>query len=97
MTTYKTTNMTTATLDATDDVQCQCECGEITGERCHWSGPASETVMVEHMPPHFRASHSAARNAGVYPHNGAIRVIVSLSCADELLDGWTDIVAHHHV
>jgi hypothetical protein len=91
MNTKETTTMNTATLDATDDVQC--ECGEITGERCQWSGPASETVVLEYMPPEFRASHSAARNSGTYPHNGAIRVIVAASCADELLDfGWTDVV-----
>ena len=59
-----------------------CGCGEWTGEACNWSGPASEMVVVEYMPPWLRASHEAAGNSGVYPHNGAVRVAVERSCAD---------------
>lgn len=69
-----------------------CECGELYGERCEWDGPASETVIVEVMPEHLRASHEAAGNRGVYPHNGAVRLRVEQSCADRMVehDGdWT--------
>lgn len=73
-----------------------CECGEaIHGDPCSWTGPRSETVLIEYMPLHLRASHAAARNHGVYPHNGAIRLRVERSCADRLIDGdeeWTSIV-----
>lgn len=39
--------------------------------------------LIETMPDHLRASHRAARNWGVYPHNGAERRVVG---ADELPD-----------
>ena len=58
-----------------------CECGEVTGERCAWSGPIAETVIVEYMPEYLRASHEAAGNAGQYPANGAIRMRVEKRCA----------------
>ena len=32
--------------------------------------------LIETMPDWLRASHRAARNWGVYPHNGAVRSIV---------------------
>jgi hypothetical protein len=35
----------------------ECECGTWSGERCQWSGPKSETVVVEWMPEQHRASH----------------------------------------
>lgn len=36
----------------------------------------TDPVVVERMPEHLRGSHRAAANWGVYPHNGAERVIV---------------------
>lgn len=69
-----------------------CECGSITGERCGWSGPQGDTVRVEYMPEHLRASHATARNSGSYPANGAIRLRVERSCADRLADEWTTIL-----
>ena len=67
-----------------------CECGQITGVSCAWSGPAAEMALVEHMPESLRASHNAARSRGVYPHNGAVRVRVSRSCVEDVVDGdWT--------
>lgn len=68
----------------THDVHC--ECGEWTGEYCNWSGPRSETVVVEYMPDQYRASHAAAANAGIYPANGSVRVRVERSCAALLLE-----------
>jgi hypothetical protein len=53
----------------------------------------SETVLVEHMPESLRASHEAAGNRGVYPHNGALRLRVSQGCADDVADDWTREVA----
>ena len=69
----------------------QCECGEVTGVRCTWSGTESDTVVVEYMPMHLRASHRAAGNAGLYPHNGATRLRVeSETCARMLTHPWID-------
>lgn len=77
----------------------QCRCGAWTGEPCRWSGPTSEMVTVEYMPEHLRSQHQAAGNSGSYPYNGAMRVTVSATCADRLLnggdgsdDGWAWIV-----
>ena len=63
-----------------------CECGEWSGEACAWSGPRSKTVVVEFMPAHLRGSHTAARNRGVYPANGASRIRVERSCADSMVE-----------
>lgn len=63
-----------------------CECGRITGERCQWSGPKSQTVVIVWMPEQHRASHAAARNSGVYPNNGAERLRLERSCAELLFD-----------
>src|SRR5690554_1650614 len=52
----------------------RCECGVWTGERCVWTGPKSQTVVVEYMPKYLRASHRAAGYngyTGLYPVNGA--------------------------
>jgi hypothetical protein len=67
-----------------DDVHC--ECGQWSGERCSWTGPASATTIVEFVPEHLRSSHIAARNRGIYPHNGAIRLRVERSCADRMAE-----------
>lgn len=74
-----------------------CECGEWTGERCAWTGPVGQTVLVEYMPEQYRASHRAAGNPGACPHNGAVRVRVERSCAkllltDENAREWARIV-----
>lgn len=74
-----------------------CECGVWTGERCVWTGPKSQTVVVEYMPEYLRASHQAAGNAGLYPANGAVRVRVERYCAELLLSNederdWAQIV-----
>ncbi len=86
---------TQTTDDTTGEVAC--ECGIWTGEQCQWAGPEAETVVVEYMPRQHRASHVAAGNRGVYPHNGAVRVRVERSCADLLMEdeserGWASIV-----
>lgn len=71
----------------------RCECGDVTGERCQWSGPAADTVIVEYMPQHLRSSHTAAGNTGIYPANGAHRIRVERSCADLICDDdWTTVV-----
>jgi hypothetical protein len=87
--------MATATATEAAIETVQCECGEVIGERCQWSGPKSETVRVEYMPEHLRAQHEEARNSGVYPHNGAHRIRVERACAEGLLEteeGWASIV-----
>ena len=53
-----------------------CECGAWSGEACYWSGPIDETVVVEYMPEHLRASHLAAGDRGQWPQNGAVRIRV---------------------
>lgn len=68
----------------TDKVRC--ECGEWSGEACLWSGPASDTVLVEYMPAQHRASHDAAGNCGAWPYNGASRIRVERSCADLMVE-----------
>lgn len=73
----------------------RCECGEWMGERCNWSGPREEMVLVEWMPNYLRASHEAAGNRGSYPHNGSVRVLVEKSCAENILQHdseWTSVV-----
>lgn len=72
-----------------------CECGEWLGEPCCWSGPESETVVVEFMPEALRESHTAARNRGVYPHNGAVRVRVERGCAELMIESdgeWCEVI-----
>lgn len=72
-----------------------CECGEWSGERCEWSGPESETVVVEWMPEYLRASHRQAGNSGVYPHNGARLIRCERSCARRIVSDapeWARIV-----
>jgi hypothetical protein len=53
-------------------------------------------VTVETMPEYLKASHRAARNWGVYPHNGALRERVTRDEADEIVaadpDGYARIV-----
>jgi len=56
-------------------------------------------VTVEVMPKHFRASHTAARKRGRYPHNGAERQRLCRPCADDLIaeedpdhEGWAFVV-----
>lgn len=73
----------------------RCECGEWSGQRCEWTGPHKETVLVEWMPVHLRASHRAAGNSGSYPHNGAIRILCERSCAERIVaqdPEWARIV-----
>lgn len=43
-------------------------------------------VLVETMPDHLRASHRAAGNWGVYPHNGAVRRYVDEDEAEEIVE-----------
>lgn len=65
--------------------QIECECGKVTGEKCQWTGPIEETVIVEYMPDSLRDSHEAAGNRGIYP---------AKSCADLIVktnDGWAQI------
>ena len=68
-----------------------CDCGQADGhESCEWWGPANDTVVVEYMPEHLRASHRTAGNSGSYPHNGAVRIRCEQSCADRLAHVWED-------
>ena len=67
-----------------------CECGEILGDRCNWSGPLREMVTVEYMPESLRDSHEAAGNHGSYPANGSHRIRCERSCAERLIHEWED-------
>jgi hypothetical protein len=77
------------------EAEIRCACGEWSGERCAWTGPKSETVLVEFMPEQYRESHKAAGNRGVYPANGAQRIRVERSCAERITEAdpnWAEIV-----
>jgi hypothetical protein len=68
------------------DKMVKCACGELRGELCSAVESQEELVKLEFMPLHLRASHRAAGNRGVYPHNGARRILVSRACAEEIID-----------
>ena len=72
-----------------------CECGQVSGVRCEWTGAEADTVLVEWMPAYLRESHEAAGNRGVYPHNGATRLRVQDSCAEWILESegdWAHVI-----
>jgi hypothetical protein len=77
-------------------IKFHCGCGAILGDECH--GPAvtaDQMVVIEWMPLYLRSSHLAGGNAGVWPHNGAVRIAVSKSCIDGCLRGdeeWCRLV-----
>lgn len=48
--------------------------------------------LIETMPDYLRASHRAARNWGVYPHNGAERSIVDESDLPDESDEYDHVV-----
>lgn len=55
----------------------------------------SEYVLVETIPTSDRSSHGTAGNAGVYPLNGAVRVLMHRADAEEFVEadgGWSHIV-----
>jgi len=82
-------------LQTTTTADTHCDCGDITGEPCAWSGPSAETVLVEHMPEWLRASHENAGYSGSYPSNGAERVRCATDCAERLAENdpeWVRIV-----
>ncbi len=71
----------------------RCQCGTVTGESCDWQGTIRAMVIVEWMPVSLRASHEAAHNIGVYPLNGAVRLLVARVHAGEVDDTrWCRIV-----
>lgn len=73
-----------------------CECGQADGdEPCGWDVPISEMVTVEYMPralrsQHQRAGYTTISEAGVWPANGAIRLRVSIECADRFAQSDSD-------
>jgi len=73
-------------MNTTHPITYPCGCGDWTGYRCNWTGPADEMIVVEWMPEHLRASHEAAGNSGCWPHNGSERIAVKRSCADLLME-----------
>lgn len=51
-------------------------------------------VVVEHMSAVWRESHRGARNWGQYPHNGAVRVLMTREDAEELVEADSDGYDH---
>lgn len=51
-------------------------------------------VVVETMPRYLRASHVAANNRGIYPHNGAMRAVTTRMAAEAFVrgDDWSRVV-----
>ena len=47
-------------------------------------------VVVEHMSAAWRESHRGNRNWGVYPSNGAVRVLMTREDAEELVEADSD-------
>lgn len=57
--------------------------------------PLSDLVLVERMPVHLRASHEAAGNRGVFPHNGSERILMHRDDAAALAADdaeWTQVL-----
>lgn len=55
----------------------------------------SNLVVVETIPEYLRANHTAAGNSGVWPHNGAERVVMDRADAEELVEHdpeWSEIL-----
>lgn len=72
--------------DDLDTTVVPCECGSHSdGGPCYASVPENGCVLIEYVPQHLRASHTAAGNSGVYPHNGSLRIRVHPDCAQEIL------------
>jgi len=65
-------------------------CIESTDRGCEIQLVPSDMVTIEEMPDHHRGSHRAARNWGVYPHNGATRRRVSRDEAEEIVESDAD-------
>ena len=66
--------------------------GGATASPCEAEG---DLVTLEVVPVHLRASHAAAGNSGVWPHNGAEHYRVTQECADELVSAdrdWSEII-----
>lgn len=56
---------------------------------------SDDYVLVEVMPRSLRQSHTEAGNPGVFPHNGAVRVLLRRDEADTVLTAdpeWTTLV-----
>jgi hypothetical protein len=56
---------------------------------------ASDLVVVETIPESLRASHAAAGNSGVWPGNGAERVVMDRADAEDLVEHdpeWSEIL-----
>jgi hypothetical protein len=52
-------------------------------------------VVVETIPEYLRASHAAAGNSGVWPGNGAQRIVMDRGDAEELVEHdsqWSEIL-----
>lgn len=57
--------------------------------------PLSDLVLVERMPMDLRASHTAARNRGTWPHNGSERILMRRDDAAALVADdaeWTQVL-----
>lgn len=53
----------------------------------------AQYTLIEYMPEHLRASHTAARNSGVYPHNGAERLYIEGEVDSRDLDpNWASVI-----
>ena len=59
-----------------------CHCGKWSGERCEWTGPESETVLVAYIPDALRGTAQAA-----HTRSGLERTIrVERSCAARMVE-----------
>jgi hypothetical protein len=54
-----------------------------------------DLVVVETIPMYLRVSHAAANNSGVWPYNGAQRIVMDRPSAEELVEHdprWSEIL-----
>lgn len=66
-------------------MRCECHMAHSDGP-CYSIIPAGQTNVIEYTPEHLRASHTAARNTGVYPYNGNLRIRCHPVCAESILE-----------
>ena len=78
----------TVDMEACDMLDVLCHAGRLKEK------PEREMLtLIEYMPAYLRESHLAARNKGVWPANGSVRVYVIGEITDAQLDpDWADVI-----
>ena len=74
----------------------RCRCGQAydDGEYCYETMTLDKAVVVEFMPGWLRGSCRNAESWGMYPHNGAQRVLCCELCALDVIENDADEYDH---